>query len=118
MNLQHQDIEDYKPAMGNRLRSYRLRANLTQEKMAELLDISIKHYSEVERGLKGLSVENLIKLSNLLDVSLDYLLKGESENKTFPPILIEMYETCPGEKKTHLLALAREIMKLSQNPPT
>ena len=41
------------------------------------LNISIKHYSEVERGITGLSVENIIKISNILHVSIDYLLKGE-----------------------------------------
>ncbi len=114
MNSQRNDTVDYKPAMGSRLRTYRLRANLTQEKMAELLDISIKHYSEVERGIKGLSVENLIKFSNISNISLDYLLKGEPGNKVLPPVLSELYETCPNEKKEELLALMKNLISLLQ----
>ena len=34
-----------KKDMGNRLRKYRKQENLTQEKMAEILDVTIKHYS-------------------------------------------------------------------------
>ena len=42
------------------------------------LDISIKHCSSVERGLSSLSLEKLIDVSYLFDVSLDYLIKGNS----------------------------------------
>jgi transcriptional regulator with XRE-family HTH domain len=41
-----------------------------------MLGISQKHYSEVERGVTGLSVKHLIQVSDILEVSLDYLLKG------------------------------------------
>ena len=37
--------DSYKKDMGNRLRKYRKQENLTQEKMAEILDVTIKHYS-------------------------------------------------------------------------
>ena len=62
--------------MGRRLRKYRKQANLTQEKMAEILNVSIKHYSEVERGIIGVSVQKLLFISNYFGLSLDYLLKG------------------------------------------
>ena len=60
--------------MGERLRAERKQKHMTQEQLAEQLDISIKHYSEAERGIVGLSVENLIKVSEILGISLDYLI--------------------------------------------
>lgn len=114
MSSSRLNLNDYKPAMGERLRECRLRSNLTQEKMAELLDISVKHYSEVERGITGLSVEKLIFLSNLLNISLDYLLKGKCEppEERLPYIFIETYCSCPNEKRDYLADIMSGIRQL------
>ncbi len=72
-------MKDYKQSMGLRIKSQRKALNFTQEMLAEQLDVSVKHFSEVERGLSGLSIENLIKLSNILGVSIDYIVKGEED---------------------------------------
>lgn len=71
-------MEDYKKEIGARLKTARKNQKLTQEQIAELLNISQKHYSEAERGLVGLSIKHYVELSRILDVSLDYLLKNES----------------------------------------
>ncbi|MBR3769804.1 MAG: helix-turn-helix transcriptional regulator, partial [Lachnospiraceae bacterium] len=63
-------MSDYKIEMGKRLKEKRKALGLTQEQLAEKLNISIKHYGGVERGIAGLSIENLIELSNILGVSL------------------------------------------------
>lgn len=65
-------------SIGSRIAKSRKEHGLTQEQFAEKLDISIKHCSSVERGLSRLSLEKLIEVSKLFDVSLDYLIKGES----------------------------------------
>lgn len=69
-------MEQYKQEIGARLKQARREKDLTQEKFSEMLGISQKHYSEVERGLAGLSVKHLIQISDILCISLDYLLKG------------------------------------------
>lgn len=69
-------MEHTKKEIGQRIKELRKEKKLTQEKIAEMLDISQKHYSEVERGITGLSVMHYIKLSELFSVSLDYLLRG------------------------------------------
>ncbi|MBQ8559035.1 MAG: helix-turn-helix transcriptional regulator [Tyzzerella sp.] len=65
-------------SIGLRIATLRKEHNMTQEQLAERLDISIKHCSSVERGLSSLSLEKLIDVSDLFDVSLDYLIKGPS----------------------------------------
>jgi len=74
-------LEDYKKEIGARLKTARKNRHLTQEQIAEMLNISQKHYSEAERGLVGLSVRHYVELSGILDVSLDYLLKNDA---TYP----------------------------------
>ena len=76
--------KNYKIDFRQRLKKERKLRKLTQEQMAEKLDISLKHYGAVERGLTGLSTENLIYLSNILGLSLDYLLKGGSQCRCLP----------------------------------
>lgn len=75
-------MQDLKQSIGSRLRKKRKQLHLTQENMAEKLNISIKHYGEVERGNAGLSLENLVEVSDILDVSLDYLIKGIEVDQT------------------------------------
>ena len=69
---------DLNTSIGSRIAKLRKEQGMTQEQFAEKLDISIKHCSSVERGLSSLSLEKLIDVSNLFDVSLDYLIKGNS----------------------------------------
>ena len=73
-------MENYKYEIGLRLKQARREKSLTQEKLSEMLGISQKHYSEVERGITGLSVKHLIQISDILSISLDYLLKGTVSN--------------------------------------
>lgn len=62
--------------IGKRIAKLRREHNMTQEQLSEKLDISIKHCSSVERGLSSLSLEKLVDVSELFDVSIDYLVKG------------------------------------------
>lgn len=101
-------MDDYKKALGERLRHQRKQKCFTQEQLAEYLDISTKHYSEVERGLTGMSVENLIKVSEILQVSLDYLIKGINIDYPVPLRMIEIYNNCQKSKQKYLL----EILEL------
>lgn len=105
-------MNDYKKAMGERLRAQRKLHHLTQEQLAEKLDISIKHYSEAERGVIGLSVDNLIKVSKVLGISLDYLLKGVMIEYPVPVRMIGIYSACPDSKKEYLLEILELEAKL------
>ncbi len=91
-------MTDYKHSMGIRIKEKRKKLKLTQDEISEMLDISVKHFGEVERGIAGLSVENLIKLSEILCVSIDYLVKGEIDNNKWSQTL-SLFEQIPEEKE-------------------
>lgn len=63
-------------AMGRRIRVIRERKDLSREELAEKIGITPAFISDVEYGNKGMSIKNLYLLSQLLDVSVDYLLSG------------------------------------------
>lgn len=49
---------------------------MTQEKVAERMDLAYSTYVKIENGYYNITVDNLISLSNILNVSTDYLLFG------------------------------------------
>ena len=109
-------MADYKIEMGLRLKEHRKALHLTQEQMAEKLNVSIKHYGGVERGVAGLSIENLIEASNILGINLDYLIKGNTPNDDILPNRIkEIYLNCPKEKRHHIIDILEASEKLWEN---
>lgn len=66
---------------GDRIRRLRIEKGLTQEKVAEALNIDQSFYGRVESGKKGCSVDLFIQLSALFNVSLDYLILGRYSDK-------------------------------------
>ena len=64
-----------KLTMGDRIKETRKKAGLTQEQLAERLDVSVEFVSQIERGLKMPSMPLFIKMIEVLNVSADYLLR-------------------------------------------
>lgn len=66
---------------------------MTKEDVADYLDCSVSIYSRYENGTKEPSVDILVKLSELYDVSVDYLLglstRGISVLTSYEQTLIE-----------------------------
>lgn len=58
-----------------RLRDLREDHDLTQKKLADMLHISQNTYSQYENGVRQLPIEILIELSNIYNVSTDYILR-------------------------------------------
>ena len=61
-----------------RLKTLRKQAQLTQVDVAEKLGISQPAYASWERGIKKPTQENLVKIAQILNVSVDYLV-GNSD---------------------------------------
>ena len=54
-------------------------AGYTQEKLADLTDVSIQYISDLERGIVGTSIPTLIKICETLNVSSDFILMGRTK---------------------------------------
>ena len=64
---------------GKRLRSARMKSNLTQQKMADAIDMSLRNYQSYEQGVRRPTFKTLVKIADTLDVSIDYLLGRTGE---------------------------------------
>jgi transcriptional regulator with XRE-family HTH domain len=65
--------------IGKKIHEIRQRKNITQEQLAKDLAISRQAVSKWESGKAIPDIENLMYISNLYDVSLDELIKGDDE---------------------------------------
>lgn len=68
-------------AIGKRIKSAREKKGLTQEQLAEQVNLSPMHISVIERGSKLPRLETLINIANVLDVSADTLLQDVVNNQ-------------------------------------
>ena len=66
--------------IGSRIKQARLAKNMTQEDLADQIDISVAFLSRVERGNSHNKKKRLNQLCGLLDVSEGYLLNGASSS--------------------------------------
>ncbi len=85
--------------LGRRIREERLKLNLTQESLAEDIELTTAYIGQVERGERNLTLENLVKVSNRLGVTVDYLL---SDSLTAPndTTLIQLSQLLNGRPLT------------------
>lgn len=90
---------------GSRIRNARKKSDFTIEKLCEIVDISPSFLGSVERGESRISIEKLYKLSETLNVSTDYLLKGE---KKYLSDLLEKYHLEEMTKMTNKKELSDE----------
>lgn len=71
---------DYK-IIGRKIANGRIKKGLTQEELAEKIDSNSGYVSNIETAKKRPSLGMLIRIVNVLDLSLDYLIVNEMENK-------------------------------------
>ena len=55
--------------------------NMTQEKLAELINVSVSHISSLEsnKTKKGISISNLYKISIVLDVTIHKFMEDDND---------------------------------------
>lgn len=75
--------------IGKRIQMLRKNNNETQKKLAQVINTSSDNLSKIEQGRTGLTLENLLKIAEHYNVSLDYICKGE-DNSTFLQLLTSL----------------------------
>lgn len=65
--------------IGLRIRTAREESGYTQERFAELIEVSPQFESALERGIYGVSIAKLMRICDVLSVSSDRILMGRGE---------------------------------------
>lgn len=71
----------------NRLRELREKKGLFQSDIAKFLNITTPAYSFYETSKRNMPTETAIKLAQFFNVSVDYLLGADTNNKRLLPVL-------------------------------
>lgn len=103
--------------LGNTIRQARIDNNITQEQLAELVQISPTHLKHIESEHRKPSVEVLFTLASVLHFSLDSLL---IQNKTYEHTkrkkeLNLLIDSCTDQELDVLIAALRELARQKQN---
>jgi transcriptional regulator with XRE-family HTH domain len=88
--------------MGKRIASRRKNLGLTQNQLAEILEISNNHLSSIENGKQSPSFEKFIKLCEALETTPNDLVLGCIHTKDVEQNIIDTIQLCD-EKTTELI---------------
>lgn len=70
--------------IGKRIKSSRINAKITQEQLANKMNISVAFVSRIERGTAAINLKRLIQIAQILNVTPAYLLSGvHEESKSY-----------------------------------
>lgn len=83
--------------IGERIKKSREHINMTQEKLAEKIDVSPQYISDLERGVVGVALPTLKNICITLGVTSDSLLFGNTE-KTDTSVIEDCCRRLSGEQ--------------------
>ena len=66
--------------IGERIKSLRNERGLTQEELAEMLEVSPTHVKHIESGHRKPSIEILFEITKILNISLDGVVFSKNES--------------------------------------
>lgn len=85
--------------IGKRIQIRRKQQGYTQEQLAEMMNVSIQMVSNLERGNKAIRIDNLINLSQILDISTDYILTGKETTDDIQALTARIAQLPEKERK-------------------
>lgn len=102
--------------IGRRIKEVRRAQGISQEKLAELADLSTQYMSQIETAARKASLTSLVKISNALNVSLDELLYGNRPDRPgeMQSELNSILSDCDAYEKRvlyELIVQSRKILK-------
>ncbi|MBU5428217.1 helix-turn-helix domain-containing protein [Tissierella pigra] len=92
--------------VGLRIRLEREKLGLSREKFAELVGLSSFYIGQLERGDRKMSVDTLVNISSVLNISVDYLLYGYNyymENISISEAFNDIYKVSVDNELKELL---------------
>jgi transcriptional regulator with XRE-family HTH domain len=98
--------------IGYRIKKARENKGITQEILAESMDVSNAYISKIERGRTPVNLDNLGKICAVLETSTDYILRGTNKisDDYMRNEIIDMLEGCSPEKIKLIALVIKPIL--------
>ena len=102
--------------LGRRLKEARVAKHLSQEAVAEKINISVAHLSKIERGVKPVNLLKLSDLCDVLDVPIEWVIAGATnpKNSEYNQQFGEIVSGCPSDVVAVILEVSRQIVQVSK----
>lgn len=100
--------------IGKRIRHIRKINKITQEQLAEMIDVSVPYISNIENGKVNVGAEVIIRLAQALQVSADILLCLEITERDikYTETFSRLTKQCASEDREQLLEIMSIIIKM------
>lgn len=100
-------------AVGKRIKAAREQKGLTQEALAELVNLSPMHVSVIERGFKPTKMDTFCNIANALDASADTLLQDVIDHSadSVPSDLDDLMKGLPQRSGAKYTTASKRILK-------
>ena len=110
------DTIDY-VSMGKRIRKYRMDKNMTQSDLAEAVQRSNTTISHIEVGSGKPELNTVVRIANVLGVSMDMLLCDSLENAApaYQCDLMETVTSCSTEELRILASVIPSLLEAFRN---
>lgn len=97
--------------IGERLKKARKEKHLTQEQLAEKIDVSIAFLSRIERGSSQINLKRLTQICEILDITEGDILNGTSSKsaKYLDAEFASLLKKCSSEKQKLIYDVAKVI---------
>lgn len=96
-------------SIANKIKNIRMSKNITQTKMAKMLNLDKSSMSKLENGSRLISTDELAKISDILEVSTDYLLFGKDKKHNIDDTPIDFKEAIESEYGKMFMYGGKEI---------
>lgn len=95
--------------IGQRVRKFRKVRGLSQEQLAEKINISVTHMSHIETGNTKLSLQVFADLAAALDVSADDLLGGSHTRQIAVSEIAELLDSCSAQQVLAIADISKAV---------
>lgn len=95
--------------LGRRIREQRTSQHISQEKLAEMVNVSVTYMGAIENARKHLSLRTLVNIADALKTTPDFLLYGNLQYDTSQSRneLCKFFQNCSPDERYIILALAK-----------
>lgn len=100
--------------IGQRIKEIRQFQSVTQENLAEMIDVSVPYISYIEHAERKPSLEVLVNISNALGVTLDELLSGNQLHNPadYQTDMDELMADCSQNEKRLVFELCHSLVHI------
>ena len=106
-------MDSFLQEVGGRVKEARVRKHLSQAQLAEMLGLSSRYISNLETGKQNMSITALAKISDVLEVSADWILRNNTRDalEITADEFRELLADCSPAERMGIMRVAQETKR-------